>query len=243
VSRPARDAAVVAWYGRESAQLRALRTHVHGLLADALGAAFVPRAEGTLHSTVLGLDAFAPFPPGPAGEAVVQRTAGADLDGLLVELGRTFDTSPVVQFGGFGGDQDLPVTSRGQHLADRTLVRHGRTVVLVGWPVVDGAPSWQLDELRRCCVRRGFAHRYPFPDPDAHMVVGEVTDAAADEQVAQVRSALASQPFVVAVPTTELQVVTYTDHRLPPDSTEHVPIASLHRVGSGPERQGSATGR
>jgi hypothetical protein len=241
VNRPTpepRQGAVVAWYGREPTELRRLRDHVHGLLSDALGSAFVPRAVGTLHSTIIGLDGLAPFPPGPVQDALAERTTGADLGGLLLELRSVVHSSPpVIQFGGFG-DGEHPVTSRGQRLADRTLVVDGRKVVLVGWPVVEGSATWQLDELRRRCARRGFAHRYPLDDtatdPDAHMVVGEIAGVADRarilDEVVRIRGSLASTPLLLAMAAEEISVVTYTDPRLPFSTTEAAPLVSLTRV-------------
>lgn len=185
---------------------------VQGHVAAALGDDFVARDPATVHSTVLGLDDTPVSLHGPLG---------ARARALLAE-------QPLrLQAGGWP-DTDLPVSSRGRRLHERTLSRFGSTLVLLAWPVEDdGAPSTRLDTLRRELVAAGGRHRYPLDsehqDPDAHLVIGtlhpDADPAEVDRRLVDARGALAAAAYHLVVGPDDLSVVTYDDPSLPRAST------------------------
>jgi hypothetical protein len=235
------EAAIVAFYGEDKpAALRHLVADLQRSLADGLGDAFVPRALSTVHTTVIGLDSAAP----DARTAVrtLVEDPGTDLDGLAAELVRARPLT--VQYGGF--EPGRPgLRSRGEPLHERSLVRSGTDVVLVGWPLDDvGEPCLALHDVRVAAAAHGFGHRYPLsveePDPDSHLVIGALTGRAdvreVDAVVADVREQMARQEACVEMRAEDLAVVLYTQKDLPRSTTTVVPLADL--VAS--ERPGAA---
>jgi hypothetical protein len=96
-----------------------------------------------------------------------------------------------------------------------------------------------LDQVRRSCQRFGVVHKYHdapgATDPDAYMVVGEYDQNACganqlDEVARGVREELRRHPIAVRMSPEELQVVVYTDRRLPRQETIALPLrrSELH---------------
>lgn len=208
--------AIVAHYGSEADDpLWPLAVAVQRDVSTALGDDFVARDPRTVHTTVLGLD-----------------DTPAELHAPLTALVREqLAADPLrLQVGGWP-DVDLPVSSRGRRLHERTLSRFGRTVVLLAWPVdPHGAPTTRLDALRRALVAAGGRHRYPLDDehldPDAHLVIGVVRDDAdldaVDAALQDARAVLAATRRHLDVGPDDLSVVTYDDPTLPPATTRVV---------------------
>lgn len=208
--------AIVAHYGSAPGDpLWELSEAVQHDVAAALGHDFVARDPRTVHTTVLGLD-----------------DTPAELHAPLTALVRAqLAAEPLrLQVGGWP-DADLPVSSRGRRLRERTLSRFGRTLVLLAWPVATpGTPTTRLDALRRSLVAAGGRHRYPLDDehldPDAHLVIGVVGDDAdldaVDTALDAARDLLAATRRHLDVGPDDLTVVTYDDPTLPPATTRVV---------------------
>jgi len=230
-------AAIVAFYGEgKPAALSHYVADLQGSLADGLGESFVPRALASVHTTLIGLDSVA----ADARRALrtVLEDTGTDLAGLATDLLRA--RPPTIQYGGF--EPGRPgLRSRGLPLHERSLVRSGTDVVLVGWPLDDaGEPCLALHDLRTAAAAHGFEHRYPLsaeePDPDSHLVIGTLNGRAdagrVDAVVADLRERMARHDACrMEMRAEDLAVVLYAGKDLPPASTTVVPLTDL--VASG----------
>jgi hypothetical protein len=226
------EAAIVAFYGEgKPVALRHFVADLQGSLADGLGDAFVPRSLGTVHTTLIGLDSVAPDARGDLRTLV--EDAGTDLVGLAADLVGL--RPPTIQYGGF--EPGRPgLRSRGLSLHERSLVRGGSDVVLVGWPVESGEPCLALHDARMAAKDFGFEHRYPLtdeePDPDSHLVIGTLAGHAdagsVDAVVADLRDRMARQDACrVEMRAEDLAVVLYSENDLPPGTTTVVPLTDL----------------
>lgn len=197
---------VVAWYDTLPDDLALLVGQVQASAGRLLGGAFTARDPAQVHATVIGLErAPAPF----------------DLSPLAAHLCATLSPPWTIRFGGFPpGDRRM--LSRGLSLHDRTFGVYGDKVVLVGWPVVAGAPQRTLADARLSCADLGVTHRYG-DDPDVYLVVGEAAGVPTG-RVAAVRRELALGGVDVALSFGDLSVVTYDDPALPRASTTWRPL-------------------
>jgi hypothetical protein len=207
-----RSSTVVAWYERLPDALDRLVGRLHTVAAAGLGAAFVPRDPGQIHATLIGLErAPDPFDPRP----------------LTTHLQAVLARPLTVQFGGFA-PTDRRMLSRGRALHDRGFgVRDGRAV-LMGWPVVDGAPCTELADVRTGCATLGVAHRYGH-DPDLYLVIGDLTASPGgrvDALEAAVRAELARAAVRVTLSADDLALVTYADPALPRASSTWRPLGA-----------------
>jgi hypothetical protein len=197
---------VVAWYDTLPDDLALLVGQVQASAARLLGGAFTARDPAQVHATVIGLErAPAPF----------------DLSPLATHLRSALSPPWTIRFGGFPpGDRRL--LSRGLSLHDRTFGVYGDKVVLVGWPVDEGAPQRTLADARLSCADLGVTHRYG-DDPDVYLVVGEAAGVPT-ERVAAVRRELAVSGVDVTLSFDDLSLVTYDDPALPRASTRWRPL-------------------
>jgi len=197
---------VVAWYDTLPDDLALLVGQVQASAGRLLGDAFTARDPAQVHATVIGVErAAAPF----------------DLSPLAAHLRAALSPPWTIRFGGFpAGDRRL--LSRGLSLHDRTFGVYGDKVVLVGWPVVAGAPQRTLADARLSCADLGVTHRYG-DDPDVYLVVGEAAGVPT-ERVAAVRRELALGGVDVTLSFDDLSLVTYDDPALPRASTTWRPL-------------------
>jgi len=142
-----------------------------------------------------------------------------------------------IRIGGFRPGQELPFTSRGQHLAERTFSVQDNAFVLMGWPAdsLAGAGRTQrpLDELRREMNAAHVLHRYHVRatdvDNDLHLVVGHHSGAPPDalaRATAAVRDKLAADPLDLAMSLADVKIVAADSHTLaPPLYVGDVPAA------------------
>jgi hypothetical protein len=197
---------VVAWYDTLPDDLALLVGQVQASAARLLGGAFTARDPAQVHATVIGLErAPAPF----------------DLSPLATHLRSALSPPWTIRFGGFPpGDRRL--LSRGLSLHDRTFGVYGDKVVLVGWPVDEGAPQRTLADARLSCADLGVTHRYG-DDPDVYLVVGEAAGVPT-ERVAAVRRELALGGVDATLSFDDLSLVTYDDPALPRASTRWRPL-------------------
>lgn len=206
---PARST-VVAWYDRPPDALVRLVDDVRATCAATLGDAFVARDPGQVHATLVGLErAAAPFDPEPLA---------AHLRAVLAE-------PLTIRFGGVAPD-DRRLLSRGRRMYDRTFVAWADRAVLVGWPVVAGATTAAMADIRDGCAAFGVTHRYG-RDPDVYLVIGDVGDARPDRVAAaeaRVRADLAAAPVSVPLSAADLTLVTYADPALPRASSSWRPL-------------------
>ena len=199
---------VVAWYDELPDALVQLVARIHAVGTAFLGDAFAPRDPAQIHATVIGLErAAAPFDPGPLA---------AHLHAALAE-------PLTIQFGGFArGDRRM--LSQGRPLHDRAFSARDGRVVLMGWPVVNGAARRTVADLRDGCVPLGVTHRYG-TDPDVYLMIADV---AASERCSAletaVRTELAAAAVTVPLAAADLTLVTYTDPALPRASSTWRPL-------------------
>jgi hypothetical protein len=147
-----------------------------------------------------------------------------DLPRVMDILARRFASPLRVRVGGFRPHQEIPFTSRGQHLSMRTFSVQDAAFVLVGWPAVSLAGAGQpLDELRREMNAAGVLHRYHVRaadvDNDLHLVVGHHAGAPAGalaRATDAVRAALAGDPVDLAIAMSDVKVVAADFHTLAP---------------------------
>ena len=169
----------VAFYGPKTGPLRELLTGVQALIAAQVGDDFRPYSLEQVHATLIALD------------GVRDPQSGAILNGYLLahagvrremDLPRVMDilaqATPLrVRIGGFRPDQEIPFTSRGHHLAERTFCVQDHAFVLMGWPADSLAGAGRpLDELRREMNAANVRHKYHVRatdvDDDLYLVVG-----------------------------------------------------------------------
>ena len=221
-----RFVSAVAWYGPKTGPLRGLLAGVQALIAEHLGDDFLPYSPEQVHATLIALNGVR------ADGAVVNEyfltQAGVrremDLPRVMDILARRFATPLRVRIGGFLPHQEIPFTSRGQHLAERTFSVQGQAFVLMGWPAESLAEAGRpLDELRREMNAAGVLHRYHVRaadvDNDLHLVVGHHRGAPAGalaRATAAVRDQLAADPVDLAIGLTDIKIVAADSHTLAP---------------------------
>lgn len=241
-ARGAREvtAAVVAFYDETKPPgLADFVARLQTRLTELLGEVFWPRPVATTHCTLIGLDALAPqLASGDLPPDLDDRT-DLDLDGFTRWLRTTVDDAGVgIRFGGYDGADPTPYLSRGLSLRHRTLVVDRGLVVLIGWPL-DGqdTPTLHLDAWRRGASGFGVQHRYPLADgahdPDAHVVIGELTRAVGPDVLSPVleelRAELTDRSCYVPLAWEHVRVVVYDDPRLPLATTRSRPPDRLLR--------------
>jgi hypothetical protein len=196
-----------------------------GLLDQRWGKAFEPYSLGQMHATLMGLE--------------TERVDGIEVNrwfwkhrgqrrvpdpDRIATLVHAPGRLPFrVRFGGFQAGAGYPFTSRAQHPHQRTFQLQGNQVVLMGWPEHDGAFPRTLAELRHGFEAANLLHKYHATpqddDNDLFLVLGHIdrnqlhTDPEA--VAAEVREHLASNPTWVDVERDALQLVAYSDPRLP----------------------------
>ena len=227
----------VAFYGPKTGRLRELLTGVQALIAEHVGGDFRPYALDQVHATLIALNGVR------AGGTIVNEYllehAGErremDLPRVMDILARRFATPLRVRIGGFRPGQEIPFTSRGQHLAERSFSVQGEAFVLVGWPADSLAGLGRpVDELRREMNAAGVLHRYHARpadvDNDLHLVVGHQAGApvaALARATAAVRDKLAADPADLAIALSDVTIVAADSHTLaPPVYVSGIPAAA-----------------
>ena len=227
----------VAFYGPKTGRLRELLAGVQALIAEHVGAGFRPYTLDQVHATLIALNGVR------AGGTVVNEYllehAGVrremDLPRVMDILARRFAVPLRVRIGGFRPGQEIPFTSRGQHLAERSLSVQGEAFVLVGWPADSLAGTARpVDELRREMNAAGVLHRYHAKpadvDNDLHLVVGHQAGAPAAalaRATAAVRDKLAADPADLAIALSDVTIVAADSHTLaPPVYVSGIPAAA-----------------
>jgi hypothetical protein len=221
-----RFVSAVACYGTKTGPLRDLLAGVQALIAQHLGDDFLPYSPEQVHATLIALNGVR------VGGAVVNEyfltQAGLrremDLPRVMDILARRFATPLRVRIGGFLPHQEIPFTSRGLHLAERTFSVQDQALVLMGWPAESLAGAGRpLDELRREMNAAGVLHRYHVRaadvDNDLHLVVGHHRGAPAGalaRATAAVRDQLAADPVDLAIGLTDIKIVAADSHTLAP---------------------------
>ena len=204
---PKPGVSVVAYYGSKQPDLASLITHVQDSIGEALGDHFLRRDLDEVHATIIGFE--------NAG-------LGSRISDVVQYLRVRFDQGLIIQFGGFA-DVEYPLSSRGSHLYLRSFTIAGSDVMLMGWPVIgDGAPSRDLDEIRRQCTSRGFIHKYysvKFPaDPDCYLSLGWLQGTPSDTKIAEcehkVREHMSGNGVLVPLATKDISIITYEDRSL-----------------------------
>ncbi|MGD0065959.1 MAG: hypothetical protein ABSB76_21235 [Streptosporangiaceae bacterium] len=236
----------VALYGPKSEPVRGLLAGVQAMIADHIGDRFRPYSLDQVHATLIALNAV----PDPGTGTIVNeyllthqgRAVEMDLPRVMDILTARFAAPLPMRIGGHQRHQEVPFTSRGQHLFDRAFSVQGNAFVLVGWPVVSltattragagaGAGGAGLarpvDELRRELNAAGLLHRYHVRDTDVdndlHLVVGHQAGAgagagadAAERAVDAVQSKLAAEPVDFAIGLDDVTIVAADSHTLAP---------------------------
>ena len=221
----------VAFYGPKTGPLHDLLTEVQAMVAKHIGASFLPYSLGQIHATLIALNGVRDPRTGAIVNEYLLAYAGLpremDLPQVMDILGRRFDTPLRVRIGGFRPGQQVPFTSRGQHLAMRTFSVQDNAFVLMGWPAesLAGAGRTQepLDELRREMNSANVRHRYHVRatdvDNDLHLVVGHHAGAPAGalaRATAAVRDKLAADPVDLTIGLADIKIVAADSHTLAP---------------------------
>lgn len=208
---------IVAYYDAMPAALGEVIRRVQGRAAEFLGAGFTPRPMAEVHATVIGLESSGDrrFDVGPLAGHLVRELADNPLE---------------IRFGGFATDSGQ-LTSRDAPLHDRTFLVRGGNVVLVGWPVLGGAASPVLADIRRGCEPFGVVHRYHrqpgASDPDVYLVVGRAATGETEALEAAVRRELGGAGVRVPMGPDDLGLVEYAETTLPLASTRLRPLRSV----------------
>ncbi|MGH3198093.1 MAG: hypothetical protein ACRDNT_19745 [Streptosporangiaceae bacterium] len=234
-----RFVSAVAFYGPKTGPLRDLLAGVQALIAEHLGDDFRAYSPEQVHATLIALNGVRDPGTGAVVNEYLLEHAGVrremDLPRVMALLARRFATPLRVRIGGFRPDQEIPFTSRGQHLTERTFSVQDQAFVLMGWPADSlagaGRAPKPLDELRRemnaACVRHRYHVRAADVDNDLHLVVGHhrgapagvlarVTAAALARATAAVRDRLAADPVDLAIGLTDIKIVAADSHTLAP---------------------------
>jgi len=221
-----RFVSAVAFYGPKTGPLRDLLAGTQALIAEYVGDDFRAYSPEQVHATLIALNGVRD----PGTGAIVNEYL-LEHDGVRREmylprvmeiLARRFRTPLPVRIGGLRADQELPFTSRGQHLAERTFSVQDQAFVLMGWPAESLAGAGRpLDELRREMNAAGVRHRYHARaadvDNDLYLVVGHHRGAPADvlaRATAAVRAKLAADPVDLAIGLTDIKIVAADSHTL-----------------------------
>ena len=231
-----RFVSAVAFYGPKTGPLRDLLAGTQALIADCVGDDFRAYSPEQVHATLIALNGVRDPGTGAIVNEYLLEHDGVrremDLPRVMDILARRFCTPLRVRIGGLRADQELPFTSRGQHLAERTFSVQDQAFVLMGWPAESLAGAGRpLDELRREMNAAGVRHRYHVHaadvDNDLHLVVGHHRGAPADvlaRATAAVRAKLAAHPVDLAIGLTDIKIVAADSHTLaPPLYVGHVP--------------------
>jgi len=216
----------VAFYGPKAGRLRELLAGVQALIAEQVGGDFRPYSLEQVHATLIALDGVRDPGTGAIVNEYLLAHAGVrremDLPRVMDILARA--TPLPVRIGGFRPDLQIPFSSRGQHLAERSFCVQDKAFVLMGWPAASLAGAGQpLDELRREMNEASVRHKYHVHatdvDNDLHLVVGHHAGAppgALGRATAAVRHKLAADPVDLAIGLTDVKIVAADSHTLAP---------------------------
>jgi hypothetical protein len=216
----------VAFYGPKTGRLRELLAGVQALIAEHVGADFRPYSLEQVHATLIALNGVRDPQTGAIVNEYLLAHAGVRRE---MDLRRVMDilarAAPLrVRIGGFRPHDEIPFTSRGQHLAERTFSVQDQAFVLMGWPADSLAGAGRpLDELRREMNAANVLHRYHVHatdvDNDLHLVVGHHAGAppgALARATAAVRDRLAADPVDLTIGRTDVKIVAADSHTLAP---------------------------
>jgi hypothetical protein len=226
----------VAFYGPKTGRLREVLSEVQALIAEQIGADFRPYSLEQVHATLIALNGVRDPATGAVVNEYLLAHAGVRRE---MDLSRVMDiligATPLrVRIGGFRPGQEIPFTSRGQHLAERTFSVQDHAFVLVGWPADSLAGAGRpLDDLRREMNTANVLHRYHARatdvDNDLHLVVGHHAGAppgALARATAAVRDKRAADPVDLAIGLADIKIVAADSHTLaPPLFVGDVPAA------------------
>ncbi len=216
----------VAFYGPKTGPLRELLAAVQALIAEQVGDDFRPYSLEQVHATLIALDGVRDPQTGAIVNAYLLAHAGVrrkmDLPRVMDILARA--TPLRVRIGGFRPDQQIPFTSRGHHLAERSFCVQDHAFVLMGWPADSLAGAGRpLDELRREMNAANVQHKYHARatdvDNDLYLVVGHHVGAppgALARATAAVRDKLAADPVDLTIGLTDVKIVAADSHTLAP---------------------------
>lgn len=219
----------VGLYGPKAGPVRDALAGVQAMIAERIGDRFRPYSLDQIHATLIALNAVPD--PRTGGRLVNEYYLTHQGVSVEMELPRVMDILAArfavplrARFGGHQRDQEVPFTSRGQHLFDRAFSAQGDAFVLVGWPVASlSGPARPLDDLRREMNAAHLLHRYHARDTDVdndlHLVVGHQVAGDVDETaraVSAVREKLAADPIEVAIGLGDVKIVAADSHTLAP---------------------------
>lgn len=230
---------LVAYYGDKLSSLADLIRNAQDVVGDVLGSAFAIRDLEQVHATILGL--VDPELPSrtwdESREKIPWNDGHRDLPGFLRYVRDFLQSRSVeMQFGGFSASVDYGLTSRGRPLFERSAFVSCEKMVICGWPREQEKLSLALDELRATAQKYGFRHKYHSSpkdvDPDAYMVIGDISlDAVSTERLeiaeARVRQVLVDSPIHLPLTTRQLGLVAYADNRLPYPESPFFPLSGV----------------
>lgn len=232
-----RSAAIVAFYGdTKPPAVHKFIKDLQNSLDGFLGAAFSSRPMGSIHTTLIGLDALGPISADAGLDFLRAGDQGIDGPGLIKYLATDLKSDPpIIQFGGFE-NRDYSLQSRGQRLFDRSVVANDGQIIIIGWTLgADYQLTPRLDQLRRKAGKFGFTHRYSLSDgnadPDAHVVIGkiakDVDPTKLSSTLLELRAMSVDHSCHVELKADRLAVVLYSDPALPESTTTAFPLIDL----------------
>jgi hypothetical protein len=228
---------LVAYYEGRPDVLTSLIRQIQAAAA-ALTGTLQARPLDSVHATLIALDGATAAPetdaPDPQPWEPTEHDA-ANLVKLCLHLQRTLDARQMnIRFG--FDDRDHGLRSQGRSLHERGFTVKDDNLLLIGWPVLHGRPTGEIDQIRRGCERFGFRHKhYVHPgcvDPDLYLVLGRV-DARAVGSAAiaafetEIRRGLADHPSVVPLRASDLTIVRYTDRSLARDRSAGLRLTEI----------------
>ncbi len=218
----------VAFYGPKTGHRRDLLAGVQALVAKHVGDDFRPYSLDQVHATLIALNGVRDPRTGAIVNEYLLTHADVrqemDLRRVMEILAGRFARPLRVRIGGFRPHQEVPFTSRGQHLSERSFSVQDHAFVLVGWPAVSLSGAGRpLDELRREMNAANVLHRYHVRaadvDNDLHLVVGHYAGAptaAIARATVAVREKLADEPVDLAIGLGDIKIVAADSHTLAP---------------------------
>lgn len=246
---------LVALYGDKPKALVTLIQQCQEIIETVPGIEFEPYDIRQVHTTLLGYCTVAASPLHNLNLAQYRdRLAVMDIAGFMAFLKTSGYLPFQVQVGGFH-PRDYPFTSRGQRPFDRSFSVQGNKAVMLGWPI-RGVPLRSpptsipeqlqegrlyplvLDQLRQAAQSFNILHTYHRQptdvDNDFYFRIGllnpdSLSSEAQHNLETVVRKFLSRlPPLIVEVSEAEVAIATYTDERLPVDSTQIIPLETFN---------------
>lgn len=225
---------LVSLYGQKPLMLQNfLETRLEQLVSI-FGSVFSPYSMDQIHATICGLEHIM-------------------LNGLFVNLNfytlrnekrimhmaellqhlRSSEILPIdVRIGGYKSADNYGFTSNGKHPYERSFLINDDKVVMMGWPVRNGIPAYDLANFRKSFEKYNVLHKWHKTsndlDNDFYFVLGKIDPGMLRNDEIRtkehcVRNTLStSAPFDIRIDMGTLSIVSYKKPDLPASSTNNI---------------------